>query len=446
VVSGAPKRKRDEDDTRFSNESPKKRMKVDHDEETKADDKRVKLVLMLQGVPGLGKTALVPIIRERLQQWFVSTSHNQDEIMPLKTQSQGNRESKELFEEKLKNPNTNIIILDRQNWDVNDYVDYTTLAKKYRFKIVSFFPEELLNEQSNHLTPSCLQSVMKRSRHPTFDLKTLDEQFHLTLMYISALKPARLKYVDKRFNLSWLHPRKCKPLKSDRVQFLGDIMSHSTSAGWRGSAVSADLIVSRLGFHSTDYSKFRRTKESIASQIVDKLTPFVNEHWPKTIPVKKVTEQTPTGFYNIRKKPPQPKVHPKPPPTVMMGTNQTRSVSQSFMPISAPNAMSMPQPVSMPMTNHMQPPPPARFPPPPPQNFNFQANSFAAAQTAILPPQNFNLQQVAGARQYPPPPLQNSFPPIPPVTAHNNRTLNNRGGANVMVQYPPPSGYLPADF
>lgn len=428
VISGAPmpsKRKRSHEDV-----PPRKKKKVTDGNKSKIKAK-VRVVLLFQGVPGIGKTTILPLVEDKLKMKGIQCiTLCKDNFQKGHSKAQAEREAKDAFESLLEEEIYDVIILDSNHTQHSNFRDYVELARKENYKVLVCFPNEVQSDLILHLVPVVLQSAEKRRGHPNFDHYSIDKKYHLTLMHINSLKPARKSQVDGVFSLKWLHPKKCVPMKSDRTQFLNAILNHTRRVGWEGTPVDAKMIQQRLNFNF-DYTVWRRSQEACASSAVTGVLNFIKEHFPEIYVLYNPPKTSTLPPYPP---PPQPQhttapiftplphnltplTHAPPPrPPLMMGQPPRNTISQTFTPV-------------------------ASFPPPPPGGIQLNGNR---------PPPSFGGNN--GFPNNPPPPMRmaQSFPPSrgmglqqhpPPPPGSNNRY--SAFPPQRPAQQDPPNSYPP---
>lgn len=441
VVSGAPmpsKRKRSREEA-----PPRERKKKKVDENKSKIKAKVRVVLLLQGVPGIGKTTILPLVEDKLKMKGIQCiTVCKDNFRKGHSKAQAERAAKDAFEDLLEEEIYDVIILDSNHTQHHNFRDYVEIARKENYKVLVCFPSEVESDLILHLIPVVLQSAEKRRGHPNFDHHSIDKKYHLTLMHINSLKPARKTQVDGVFSLKWLHPKKCVPMKSDRTQFLNAILNHTRRVGWEGAPVDAKMIQQRLNFNF-DYTVWRRSQEACASSAVTGVLNFIKEHFPEIYVL-----YNPPKTSTLPPYPPPPPQHnttqmslshltplthtltplthaPPPRPPLMMGQPPRNTISQTFTPVSS-----------------FPPPPPGGLQlhrPPPPFGGGFPSNP----PPPMRMPQSFPPARGMGLQQHPPPPPMGSnnrytaFPPqrnpqqdrpnsYPPPPQRERGTRNSR--------------------
>lgn len=228
-------------------------------------------------------------------------------------------------------------------------------------------------------------------------------------------------------------------MKSDKTQFLNDILNHTRKVGWHGTPVDAKMIQQRLNLNF-DYTVWRRSPEACASSVVTGVLDFIRNHFPESAHLYE-----PTPKIKMSTLPPYPPPQHNLTPMVAISSG----LPPRLPPPPQPHHMQQHPPPPMQQQFSSRPPPPNQFSAPPPPGG--QRNTISQTFTPSFPPpppQNIQTNQFSGFPA--PPPPQNgqmrmqSFPPPQGVVLHNPPPppgSNNRYSAfpqSPQSQYPPP--------
>jgi hypothetical protein len=178
-----------------------------------------RLVVILQGIPGLGKSLLASHLVESFSNIVISIE--QDSF-------NGNgQKCQKAFKKLLENPQYKIIILARNNENIKQYARYTELADSYNCKVLAIYPEEMRIEDHNRetLKQICIQSVKERKGHSTFDIIPMEKRGNIVCSFYNQFKIASISHnVHFKRSISWLNKsgtrRPIEIIREEVIQYI----------------------------------------------------------------------------------------------------------------------------------------------------------------------------------------------------------------------------------
>ena len=196
-----------------------------------------RILVLVQGLPGLGKTAVGDYITGFRPTPGVATLE-QDRF-------NGNTEKcQAALREQLADPQLHTIFLMRNNANVKQYAAYASLAKRANWRVLAVMPSELTDgrdsQAAGHLFTVCQETILTRKGHPGFDALPPSRRKGVLKMFYNQFEPARpCGHVDFSDCVSWLQSRNS---------------TVPVGHGWRRSIpdVAADLLAKAEQYRRED--------------------------------------------------------------------------------------------------------------------------------------------------------------------------------------------------
>lgn len=144
-----------------------------------------KILVLFQGVPGLGKTTLANNLIKTLGE--TSVCLEQDQFKGDKNKCL------QCLKKLLSNPKINIILLSRNNSNIRQYKSFIDLVNHFSCKVLAIYPYEWSNiDSKKKLIEICQESVKVRTGHPTFDSLKINERQKIVTSFSRFLQPAKI--------------------------------------------------------------------------------------------------------------------------------------------------------------------------------------------------------------------------------------------------------------
>ena len=177
--------------------------------ESQAFPQADKLVIIMQGIPGLGKTKLGNLASEQLGEGSVTLE--QDTYWSYK--SRAKTKCLEQMELHLSDPKLSYIWLLRNNSQYNQYRDFVRIAREYGWKVLVLLPHELAypNAARDVLLQVCRDAVTTRTGHVSFDSLSPDKRRGIVDSFNRGFSPATIgeSRVDSISTIRWLRSDCC---------------------------------------------------------------------------------------------------------------------------------------------------------------------------------------------------------------------------------------------
>jgi len=166
-----------------------------------------RLVIIMQGIPGLGKNAVAEIVEQISSVKIVSL--DQDSFVKKYDKTAGAQCFK-VFNSLLTEMESGVIMLLRNNADTSQYGKYVDSAHDNNWNTIIVTVADIFKSDS-HLTALfnvCADAVVTREHHPSFDKLSRDKRLQVIISFMSILKNTAPPEagVDATFveNLTWL--------------------------------------------------------------------------------------------------------------------------------------------------------------------------------------------------------------------------------------------------
>ncbi len=162
-----------------------------------------KILVIFQGIPGLGKTTIARYLVEKMDEDW--TSLEQDSF----TGSNTGKQCLKRLEELLTDDKYTTILLSRNNANVKQYHQYASLATELGWKTLVLTPQELNStpDAKKYLLEVCRHTVLERTGHASFDILDAKKRLSIVSMFLGQFKSAAqnetIHFVE---GLRWLQP------------------------------------------------------------------------------------------------------------------------------------------------------------------------------------------------------------------------------------------------
>jgi hypothetical protein len=172
--------------------------------ESQAFPQAEKLVVIVQGIPGLGKTTVGNLASDQLGEESVTLE--QDTYWQYKTRAKAKcLEQMELY---LADPRLSYVWILRNNSQVNQYRDFVRLARDYGWKVLVLVPRELAypNAAREILLRVCRDTVTTRTGHISFDSLPTEKRIAIVNSFNKTFRPATISesQADSISTINWL--------------------------------------------------------------------------------------------------------------------------------------------------------------------------------------------------------------------------------------------------
>lgn len=251
------------------------------------DQKCDKVLIVLQGTLGLGKTTLGNYIAELLNKHNIKAKTlEQDTFVPKHGFEKAGKICFSVFKSLLKS--AKVIILQRNNANQSQYLKYIEAAKHAEFTVIFFSPSEVKNSKYKYLLAlTCMQSVLNRKNHIISNLTSLDKQLLFVLIFLSQLEvpDERNNNVDYIFDINYLDETKMDNIDKNIIttegiepQFNWYLNYYNNVCTYNWQTVPRDVkeVTEALKLTSVDYQQLRLPLDIIANIVVDKILNILN--------------------------------------------------------------------------------------------------------------------------------------------------------------------------
>ena len=143
-----------------------------------------KLVVILQGIPGIGKNAIADNLVENLGKRVYVLDQDRYAHLGRKPAS---KKGREVFNDTLYSDEYDIIILARNNATSFQYTSYLDMAQDALWKTVVVRPNEVDTTRWEELIAVCSEGVLTRENHPTLN-GTPNERLKIVALFAGFLK------------------------------------------------------------------------------------------------------------------------------------------------------------------------------------------------------------------------------------------------------------------
>lgn len=236
-----------------------------------------KLVVILQGIPGIGKNAIADYLAKILRKRVSVLDQDRYAHLGKKVASQ---KCRDVFKELLGSGDYDVIILARNNAITFQYTTYLDMAQDALWKTVVVRPEEVDTSHRDELIAVCIQSVLERDDHPTMN-GTPEKRLEIVSLFSNWLKSeipqvsSTIHFVD---TLSYL---------KESTEFDPKIETQISQAIEKGTPLPV--------VNGTE--NFRRTIKDIASSLNDIIEKHISEPVPDFTPIKEDQEPLYYGLF-----------------------------------------------------------------------------------------------------------------------------------------------------
>lgn len=223
-----------------------------------------KFVVFLQGTLGLGKSTVgnrAMLILKTLG--FKAITLEQDTFVPNYGLKGAGPKCFEEFTRLLKL--YDVVILQRNNADPQQYLKYVEEAKRQQFKTIFFSPSELKNAKSKILLGLiCIQSVINRKNHIAMKNTSVEKQVQLVLIFLSQIRiPNTSRKIDHVIEINYLKSMiKGFQLDQQTLKWFQEYFADVCKNGW-----NAKIRPIHPNLRSKKYQQLRLPIESIALSI-----------------------------------------------------------------------------------------------------------------------------------------------------------------------------------
>jgi len=154
----------------------------------KIDCNQQKLVVLWQGMPGLGKNYIGERVSDMLcRNGIISQWMDQDSFVKDHGNKAGAVALKH-FSDLLGDPFNEVVMVLRNNADESQYRKYINTAKEFDWQIMMLYPSEIVDTTDRaRLVATCMSAVINRTDHPTFDTITKAKRAMLVTAFAQLL-------------------------------------------------------------------------------------------------------------------------------------------------------------------------------------------------------------------------------------------------------------------
>lgn len=233
-----------------------------------------KIVLFLQGTVGLGKSCIGYRATDMLNELGISAvALEQDTFVPQYGLKKAGNACFDKFRSLLKL--SDIIILQRNNANPQQYFKYVQEAKVNNFTVVFAYPSEIQDPLAAQLLGlTCMQSTMDRKGHVGLKDCPLSKQLQLVLTFLSQLEvPCRGTYIDIVFGIDYLDINKISNFNIDKevLESYQDYYEDVAENQWNVKLRHIRDVSTEFKLDSIKYQDLRLPIDAIATFIVDKV-------------------------------------------------------------------------------------------------------------------------------------------------------------------------------
>lgn len=177
--------------------------------EVQAFPQSERLLIIVQGIPGLGKTEVGNLASNSLGDKSVTLE--QDTFWKYKSKAKS--KCLEQMESYLCDTKLQYIWLLRNNANHNQYRDFIRLAKDFGWKVLIMMPRELAypNSAGGILLKVCHEAVIERVGHVSFDAVSPQKRHNIVDSFYRTFRPATIaeSQADSVCAINWLRPDCC---------------------------------------------------------------------------------------------------------------------------------------------------------------------------------------------------------------------------------------------
>lgn len=158
-----------------------------------------KLLVLLQGIPGCGKSLLAKQVK--------LISGPRCHILEGDQYKRNTNLCQEKLREYLGDERVEIVIFDRNNANFRQYKDYLEIAKTYNCRVLNIFPAELINDKKELFIDLCVETVQDRVGHQTMDKLASEKREELVRLGAKQFRPAETSQgIDFRYKIETCLP------------------------------------------------------------------------------------------------------------------------------------------------------------------------------------------------------------------------------------------------
>jgi hypothetical protein len=228
------------------------------------------ILIILQGVTGLGKSTLSYSVRDALSEYTVVPLEQDTYVAKWGLHKAGVKCFEECSKLMKHISNPNVIILARNNSNYSQYGKYVDLANDNNYYVVIVAPRDYFDIKFG-LT--CLQSTMRRKTGSSISNLPMEKQFQITMAFLASLKePSVSEKINEVFWLDWL--QKEFPIPSLSVlkyyqEYYGETKKYINP--FDVPTRNLDEIITGLELDKSEYSNYRIPVLELTKILSDKI-------------------------------------------------------------------------------------------------------------------------------------------------------------------------------
>ena len=245
-----------------------------------------KLLVIVQGIPGLGKNSIGEAVASLNPKWV---SIDQDSFKGKKAGELCFKRFKSL----ITSDAYDVVLLLRNNSNMSHYGKYALFAKEQHWKTVALYPKEIISNPAK-LIATCMNTVVHRTSH-VFDKLDNATRIKLVLVFYSQFEmPVQNDLIDFVDDIQWLNNTDID--NSVNKEYLWEWFNTIKSVRDGFSSPNKDYLElqQNLLVDSLNHLQYRLDKQTIIEEFVFK----INKHISADIDLKVFT--TEPNFVSIK--------------------------------------------------------------------------------------------------------------------------------------------------
>ena len=226
-----------------------------------------KLLVIVQGVPGLGKNSIGEKVASMNPKW---KSIDQDSFKGKKSGEMCFRAFKKL----LTTDGVDVILLLRNNSNMSQYGKYALFAKENQWKTLALYPNEILTRQTD-LILVCMNTVLGRVNH-VFDKLERNLRVKLVLAFYSQFeKPSPGDLIDFVDEILWLNSSELPPTINREYLWNWYKSMKATRDVFSSSDKNFDELKDQLQLDEFSHPDFRLGKSVVEQAFTEKIIHYL---------------------------------------------------------------------------------------------------------------------------------------------------------------------------